>query len=201
MTEKFTSEEIFEARFPFIRKDVFLIARVGKHSGKQHLIIQQVDSRTGAILSQDTIDCIHVVLAEIPTEEFDEVTKDPFFEEKTYNSHADDELDLVTLPVEERFKAFKSWVAGIAEAGKDALHLQTEIEGVRQFQVPLLGRLMSFLARIDIEFLLEHLSYVDLPPEITQLSSLKRLYLEEDVLRSLPERIKHWIEDKKIKIE
>lgn len=58
-------------KFKFIKDDIFLCPRVDTETGKQKLLMQKFDSRTGRIQFENSIDCIHVAVTDISVEEFE----------------------------------------------------------------------------------------------------------------------------------
>ena len=51
---------MLEAKFPFIKENIFLIAQVDEKSGKQFLAMQRVNIDTKEIEIVDRIECIHI---------------------------------------------------------------------------------------------------------------------------------------------
>ncbi|MCP4762413.1 MAG: hypothetical protein GY870_11580, partial [archaeon] len=69
-----------EAKFPFIREDIFLIARVDAETGRQQLIIRYINLTTGKTIKEEAFDCVHVVLSEIPSGKFVDTVSEENFE-------------------------------------------------------------------------------------------------------------------------
>ncbi len=152
---------LLEAKFPFLRDDVFLVAQVEVETGKQTLRMQKVDLKTGKILLEDALACIHAAICDIPVSQFADITNEDNFEEKILHIRSSEQLKEIHLAPEEKFLAFKSWVAGIAEAGINAFEIQGEIDAAAHLQYPVTNRLLRFLARIDSTFISTYIEYVD----------------------------------------
>ncbi len=144
---------MLEAKFRWIRDDVRLIARVDERDGDQQLVMQHFDPNTGRILLEDAIDCIHVAVCEIPSQEFEETTQKADFEETVLDLQSSEFLREIKLEPEEKFKALSSWVSGIAEAGENSFHIQAEIEAYAQLAYPFTNRLLRFVVQVDPSFL------------------------------------------------
>ncbi len=155
------TSQLLEAKFPFLRDDIFLIAQVEVDTGKQTLRMQKVDLKTGKILLEDALDCIHAAICDIPASQFAEITNGSDFEERILHIRSSEKLQEINLAPEEKFLAFKSWVAGIAEAGINAFEIQGEIDSAAHLQYPVTNRLLRFLARVDSAFISTYLDYVD----------------------------------------
>lgn len=152
---------LLEAKFPFIRDDIFLVAQVEVETGKQTLRMQYVNLATRKILLEDALDCIHAAICDIPVNKFAEVSDREDFEEKILQIRSSEQLKEINLAPEEKFLAFKSWVAGIAEAGMNAFEIQGEIDAAARLQYPITNRLLRFLARVDSKFISTYMDYVD----------------------------------------
>lgn len=147
--------------YKFIRDDVFLCARVNPINGKQKLVIKQIDLQTGKIIRQDSVDCIHTAVCSIPAAEFKATISDPEFIRNIINIRTSENLKEINLSPEEKFKAMKSWVAGIAEAGKDAFSIQAEIDAAANLMYPIMGKLMKFMCTVEPEIAFEYLAEVE----------------------------------------
>src|SRR5271157_1190426 len=119
---------IFEARFQWIRPDVFLVAQVDEKTGRQKLLMQQVDKASGKVLAEDGIDCIHTAVCSIAPEEYEDAVGGADFLKHALALRSSENLPEIRLVPREKFKAFTSWVSGIAEAGSDAFRIQAEVE-------------------------------------------------------------------------
>ena len=124
--------EILQEKYRFIQDDVFLVAYVNVESGKQKLIMQKMNPKTGEVEFSDFIECIHTAIADISFDDYEEIHDNFFlqeeFQEKMLNIRSSEDVVEINLDPEEKFKALKSWIAGIAEAGKDAFKLESDIE-------------------------------------------------------------------------
>ncbi len=165
MSGKENKETIFEAKFPFIREDVFLIARVNAETGRQHLVMQKIDLNTGKVEIEDKIVCIHTAIMDIPVKEFAELHNNIVSQEELQknilNIRSSEELDEIELTPEEHFKALKSWVAGIAEAGLNSFSIQDEIDKSLNLMYPIVNFIMRFLIKVDNSFIFEYLSKIE----------------------------------------
>lgn len=109
----------------------------------------------------DSIDCIHTAITSISAEDLvsnNDMEAANLFE-NTLKIRSSENLREINLVLEEKFKAFKSWVSGIAEAGLEAIHIQREIEEYGHLMYPISNRLFKALIRVKPEFLIE---YVDM---------------------------------------
>ncbi len=123
--------------------------------------MQEVDPATGEVILEDAVDCIHTAVCTLSPEEFDELATSEEFANHVLAIRSSEKIKQITLPIEEQFLAFRSWVAGIAEAGMAGFDIQGEIETTSQLQYTITGRILRFLTRVDPAFLLEYLDYVD----------------------------------------
>ena len=127
------------------------------YGGKQELIMQKVDSESGKIEFQSKITCIHSAVMNIIGEEFVEFEEDLDIQaeilKKALNIISSENLEEINLSIGEKFKAFKSWVAGIAEAGLDAFQLQEEIDENLDLMYPISLFLFKFMVVIDVSFI------------------------------------------------
>ena len=181
---KLSTEErimVLEAKYSFIRDDVFLIARVyeGNESidevesfyngrdftGKQLLIMHKIDLKTGEIEIEDRISCIHTSVMNISAEQFEDLYDDIDFQKDIYNRALDirssEQLREIRLSIEEKFKAFKSWVAGIAEVGLKAFEIQDEIDNNLDLMYPIASFLLHFMIKADTKFIPMFLSKIE----------------------------------------
>jgi len=105
---------------------------------------------------EDSIDCIHTAIVDMKPDEIDDQiqyheTND--LQKKVLKIRSSETLQVLNLDLDEKRKAFTSWVAGIAEAGNDAFFIQAQIEDEAKLAYPILSRLLQFLSRIDPEFI------------------------------------------------
>lgn len=159
-------DEEFKSCYSFIREDIRLCAVVNKATGKQTLVMQKLkkslnDKENPQVEFQDFIECIHTAIIDLPVEEFDEHTRDTEFEKKTLKLRSSEDIKEIDLEPEERFKAFNSWVAGIAEAGLDALRIQSEIEGEAKLIIPISLPIMRFLSKVSLDIMFQYISYLE----------------------------------------
>lgn len=162
-------DEEFKACYRFIRDDIRLCAVVNKKTGKQTLVMEKLKKQFNEKDSQqnpqvefrDFIDCIHTAIVEFPAEEVDDTIRDIEFEKKALKLRSSEEIKEINLEPEEKFKAFNSWVAGIAEAGLDALKIQSEIEGEARLIIPISLPIMRFLSKISLDIMFEYISYLE----------------------------------------
>ena len=150
-----------EASFPWVRGDLFLVARVDPETGRQQLVMRQVSSETGEVILEDDIDCIHVAITTISPSEFEATAGAPDFQERTLATRSSESLPQVHLSPKEKFKALASWAAGIAEAGDGGWRIETEIEEYAHLVYPIGNRLLRFLALADHAFLPRYLDLID----------------------------------------
>ncbi|MHA1730269.1 MAG: leucine-rich repeat domain-containing protein [Promethearchaeota archaeon] len=149
--------QIFEEKFRFFSNNVFLTAWLDTETGKQKLVMQKLNPETKEVVLEDKIDCVHTAVSEIPISDFSEVVSDENFEKRVLNVTSSEKLWEINLDIDEKFKAFKSWVAGIAEAGTDAFKIQTEIDIAAKQMYPLAERILRFMAMADSFFIPEFL--------------------------------------------
>jgi hypothetical protein len=145
-------EPQFKAYYPFLREDVRLGAWVFSN-GRQVLRMEQLDIESQKIIRFDELDCIHTAVQDIPVEEFNDENIDQEFVDNMLQTRSSEEIRVIHLAPEEKFKAFNSWVAGIAEAGMEAFELQTEIEIANRFAYPITDKLLRFMIHVDPKFI------------------------------------------------
>ncbi|MHA1728067.1 MAG: hypothetical protein ACTSWY_04985 [Promethearchaeota archaeon] len=154
----------FRATFNFIQEDIKLSAVVDKDTGKQTLIMQKLN-KNGDVEFQDQIDCIHTVITDISPENYKNLKENSGNNKnlikKNLRIRSVEGLKHINLTPEEKFKAFKMWVAGIAEAGFDAFKIQSQIEQEGKLIIPITFPLMQFLASIDAVFMLEYIGILE----------------------------------------
>ncbi len=154
-------QNLLEARYPFLRNDVFLIAQVNAETGKQTLRMEKIDPYSGKTLIEDELDCIHTVVFDIPLSDLTELIDKPEFPEELILIRSSEQLNQIHLSPEEKFIAFRSWVGGIAEEGMQAFEIQEDIETVTHLLYPITSSLLRFLARVDTCFIIKYLEYID----------------------------------------
>jgi hypothetical protein len=175
--------------FNFVQQDCFLVARIDPETKKQELIFNKLNLQTKEIEFEDVMECIHTGITRVSYEEYAELIENPESQhyilntkiknqivEKSIiklnnqsaeniaklNHKIDDSFDDVNkLDIDEKFFAFKSWVQGIAEAGVDALYLQTEIDKSMQGSIPIAQFLCKNLMKIDNSFLIQYIDKIE----------------------------------------
>ena len=147
----------FSVKYPFIYNDVYLIAEVDKSSGKQWFVMQKIDPRTQRVLLEDRVQCIHTALTTIETEDFEERTSDGLFDKEMLKIRSSEGVREIHLEPEEKFFAFRSWVAGIAEGGVNAITIQSDIEQYGQLLYPIANRIFNFLLKAKTVFIQDFL--------------------------------------------
>ncbi len=156
---------VLTEKFQFIRDDVFLCPLVDSKTGKQKLVMQKINLKTKKIEFEDSIDCIHTAVTDISQEEFvdyqDDAHSKEYFYNKTLEIRSSENLKEINLTPKEKYIAFKSWVAGIAESGSDAFRVQTEIENLGNLAYPLSNFLLKFMIKIDSEYINEYITKIE----------------------------------------
>ena len=154
-----------EKKFQFINDDVFLCPRVDKETGKQELVMQKINLVTNEVELEDSINCIHTAITDISTEEFEDYENDTDAQEninkKTLEIRSSEDLEEINLTPEEKFKALKSWCAGIVEAGSNAFLIQDDIDKNLDLLYPISHFLMRFMIEADHEFLPEFIAKIE----------------------------------------
>ena len=156
---------VLTEKFRFIRDDVFLCPWVDTKTGKQKLVMRKINLSTNRVEFEDSIDCIHTAVTDISTALFSKLQSDNETQEKllkkTLYIRSSENLREIKLNPEEKFKALKSWVAGIAEFGMSALKVQFEIEKSANLVFPIIDRLFRFITKADPKFIYQYLSKID----------------------------------------
>ena len=156
---------VLTEKFRFIRDDVFLCPWVDSKTSEQKLVMQKINMETDEIEFEDFIDCIHTAVTEIHLETFEDFHNAAHVKEFIYNKtleiRSSEELTEINLTPEEKFKAFTSWVAGIAEAGLNAFKIQGYIDGAIGIIYPISSFLMRFLVKIDSDFIHQFLFFIE----------------------------------------
>ena len=152
-------------KFKFIRDDVFLCPRVNLITGKQKLILHKIDLTTNRIEFEDFIDCIHTAVTNISAENYEDyqnrIDVQEHFNKKILEIRSSEELTEIKLTPEEKFKALKSWVAGIAEAGVNAFRIQDEIDMNLDLFYPISHFLFRFMIKADSDFIPQYLMKIE----------------------------------------
>ena len=151
--------------FKFIRDDVFLCPWVDTITGKQKLILKKINLETNEVEFEDSIDCIHTAITDISVEEYYEYMNNDDFQEdlieKSLEIRSSEGLKEIKLNPKEKFQALKSWAIGIAEAGRDAFRIQSEIDTSANLAYPMAGFLIRFMTQVDSNFTFEYLSKIE----------------------------------------
>lgn len=143
----------YSVKYPFIYDDTFLIAELDKSSGKQWLVMQKIDKRTLNVLIESRIQCIHTAITTLQVNDFEDQVYDDDFEQEMLKIRSSEGVREIKLEPEEKFFAFKSWVAGIAEAGINAITIQSDIEQYAHLHYPIANRLFNFLLKAKTTFI------------------------------------------------
>ncbi len=151
-------ENEFRSTYDFIRSDIKLSAVVNKKTGKQILLMEKINPKTLEVEFSDEINCIHAAIVDLTVDKLEKNLNESNFNRETINIRSSEDLLEIKLSPEEKFKAFNSWVAGIAEAGINALRIQSEIENEGKLIIPITRPLMKFLTRIDTGIMLEYIA-------------------------------------------
>lgn len=149
------------ASYRFIWDDCFLIAHVNPGTGKQQLIIRKQNPDTQEIEYEDRITCIHTAVARMTPNQLRNTVDERDFTEAVLRIQTTEGLEEINLSAEEKFKAFRSWVAGIAEAGWDAFKIQSDIERVANIIYPIAHPLLKFIINIDTEPIYDYLDRIE----------------------------------------
>ena len=96
-------EDKFSVEYPFIKKNIFLRAKINSE-GKQELVIYQKDLNTGEILKEDHIQCIHTAVMKIPVEDFVEKVKDEDFSKEVLNIRSSEGLIEINLQLKRNLR-------------------------------------------------------------------------------------------------
>ena len=156
---------VLSEKFRFIRDDVFLCPWVDTDTGKQQLILQKINLKTNEVEFEDEIECIHTAITQISTEEFEDYQNDAdtqkHMNKKILEIRSSEGLTEINLTPEEKFKAFKSWTAGITEAGLNAFRIQDEIDKSLDLLYPISQFLMKFMIKADSDFIQQYLAKIE----------------------------------------
>ncbi len=151
----------YQARYPFIRNDIFIIAEVNGTTGRQRVLLEHIDPKTNEILHEDSINCIHVNVCDIPVADLGNQNVQENLEEISVQIRSSKKLTEIRLTPLERFNALKSWTAGIAEAGIDAFRLQDQIDVTAKLQKPITIIFLKFLIKVDFNFIFQYLGNIE----------------------------------------
>ncbi len=157
MNDKILSDKPLIANYSFINNNIILSAIVTE-SGKQYLGMFHLNNEE--IDDKSYINCIHTAVTNIPVNEFEEFNKNDNKSIGRLLVKSSENLKEINLEVTEKFKALKSWVAGIAEFGIESFRIQNDIEGLAKLQYPIARPLMNFAAKHDKKILGEFINYI-----------------------------------------
>ncbi len=155
-------------KFPFIKENCYLIAEIDQ-DGKQKLKMEyiKIPEAKGYWREQNTItdeiSCIHTAVCSIPVQEFIDNNQEEAGElfKEVLNIKSSENLEEIKLCIEQKFIAFKSWVAGIAEAGLGAFYLQQELDKYLDQVNPIATALIKFMIKVDSEFIWQYMDYIE----------------------------------------
>jgi tetratricopeptide (TPR) repeat protein len=163
---KLSKDNNLTEQFRFIRDDVFLCPLVNLNSGKQQMVMKHLDPKTGNVITIDSIDCIHTAICTIQVEDVipENKTETDIAEipqKKAFYIKSCEKVTEIKLSPVERFRAMRSWVAGIAEADMNAFQIQSDIEYTAKLMYPISNRLIKFMMSVDQEFIPKYLAQME----------------------------------------
>lgn len=126
--------------------------------------MQKINLNTNEIEFEDSIDCIRLAVDSFSLEKLSEVQKKKLLEnllDPILVIQSSEYLREIKLTPEEKFKALKSWVAGIAEFGIDAFKIQTEVANLAYFAYPMILQLLKFMPKVNSDFIHQYLSKIE----------------------------------------
>ncbi len=138
------------AEYSFLRPDIFIIASVDTETNKQKIILEQRNLQDSKVIRHDVIDCIHSAISQYQKDDFI-IARDEIFIESSEN------LTEINLTSDEVFFSLKSWIEALVQYQSKAFKIQSEVENIGRLGVSLSGRLMRFLALVDINILFNFL--------------------------------------------
>ncbi|MBD3350010.1 MAG: hypothetical protein GF364_00810, partial [Candidatus Lokiarchaeota archaeon] len=153
--------KILFKRFPFLNDNIFLCAWVNKETGREKLIMQYINPETDWIMLEEKITCIHTAICDISANKLQSNANSEDFYSNILELRSSEHLEEINLSAEEKFKALKSWVAGIAEAGLEAIHIQSQIESYARLMYPLADKILKFLVKIDPIWIFEIINKIE----------------------------------------
>ncbi|MHA1340194.1 MAG: hypothetical protein ACTSO2_09500 [Promethearchaeota archaeon] len=152
-------KDLYIASYPFLDK-FKLSAIVNRKDGTQVLRISFVDKYDNELDFKE-IKCIHVALVDTTLNEIENKGGKEEYNRQILYMHSSEGVKEINLSPTEKFKAFQSWVAGIAEAGYNAFYIQREIEDLGHLTYPISKFLMDFIVKKDKRILEEYLLYLE----------------------------------------
>ncbi|MHA1821818.1 MAG: hypothetical protein ACTSU2_06075 [Promethearchaeota archaeon] len=114
--------------------------------------------QTGEVIMNDSIECIHTAVYDV---NLDALNESEELMRSVLEVRSTENLKSINLSVDEKIKAFNSWVAGIAEAGVNAFYIQSEFEKYARLTFPISNRLIRFIARNDVNVMLKYISEIE----------------------------------------
>ena len=158
-------KSILTTKFRFLRDDVFLCPWVNFKTGKQKIILQKINLKTGIVEIKSAIDCIHTAVTDISAEEFVDYQNyadaQDHLNKKTLEIRSSENLKEIKLTSKEKFNALKSWVAGITEAGLNIFRIQDEIDNNLNLLYPVTRFLLKFMIRVDSDFIPQYIAKIE----------------------------------------
>lgn len=136
----------------------YLTAMVDENS-KQTLLISIQDEK-GSMMDSSKIECIHTAVTTVTVEDFLRYQEDAAEYTDFVSAESLEHASVIRLNPDETFKAFNSWVAGIAEARILALVIQTQIESLAKFTYPIAQQLFQFIIKYDFDALTLFIDYI-----------------------------------------
>ena len=133
--------------------DDFYFTATVDNKGKQTLQIT-IKDEDGCVKDSKKLRCIHTAISKITPERAAEYRDSAIELTDIIDAESMEAAKEIQLNSEEAFKAFKSWVAGIAEMGIEALVVQIEIESLAKFSYPIATPLLKFTAKHNFECLI-----------------------------------------------
>ena len=152
---------ILTDKFKFIKDDIFLCPWVDTKTGKQKLILKKINKTTGITEFEKKINCIHTAVVKIPAEQFEKTIQDKNFIENILYIRSNEGLMKIDLSAKEKFKALRSWTAGIAEAGLNAFDIQYTIDESCDLAYPMTNLLMEFMILAEPSFIYPYLEKIE----------------------------------------
>ena len=76
---------MLEAKYEFIKNNIFLIAQINEDTGRQKLVMQKINLSNGEIIIEDSIDCIHTAITDISADELEDILSEEEDSEELMN--------------------------------------------------------------------------------------------------------------------
>ncbi|MBD3353622.1 MAG: hypothetical protein GF364_19215 [Candidatus Lokiarchaeota archaeon] len=158
---KYQSSKILCEKYPFIRNDIELCAWVDTKTNIQKLVIQKINQENRDVELSDFIVVRNRKICDIPVKSFQKIATAKNFKTKLAKMRASKKLEEIHLEPDEKFKCLKSWVAGIATAGFNALKVSTDVSIAREKIYPISSKLIRFLLYLDPSLIYELISMIE----------------------------------------